>query len=76
MSRKSVWSGFTDVELSMIASHLAGGGALCCLQNRSVRATITDNRSRRARLAHEAYERFGCDPARAEHYLYSFLCTI
>lgn len=62
------WDGFTDDELSMILSHIAGGGALCCVENADARATITESRSRRKRLADYAYEALGCsrDHTRAE----------
>lgn len=54
------WPAFTHDELSMIASHLAGGGILCCDEGADARKTITSNRSRRERLADEAYQRFEC----------------
>ena len=54
------WEDFTHDELSMIASHLAGGGAFCCKEHRSERGTVTDSRRKREILADQAYERWGC----------------
>jgi hypothetical protein len=54
------WEDFTDDELSMIASHLAGGGAFCCHEHRFERATVTASHRRQHILADHAYDRWGC----------------
>ena len=54
------WEDFTHEELSMIASHLAGGGAFCCEEHRSERATVTTSPRKRNILADQAYDRWGC----------------
>lgn len=59
---KYLWRGFSDVELSMIASALAGGHPLCCREHALERATITDSRRKRTVISDEMYERCGCTP--------------
>jgi len=59
-SMERPWDEFTDDELSMIASHLAGGGAFCCEQHRFERATVTPSRRKQHILADQAYDRWGC----------------
>ena len=54
------WEDFTHEELSMIASHLAGGGAFCCKQHDLTRSTVTKSIRRQQILEHQAYDRWGC----------------
>lgn len=54
------WWTFTDVELSMIASHLAAGGSFCCKANADARELVTTSEIKQELLAEHAYERWGC----------------
>lgn len=54
------WHGFTDQQLSMIASTLAGGGAFCCRYHERERQTVTASPSRQERLDAYAHENLGC----------------
>lgn len=58
--RNPWWWTFTDVELSMIASHLAAGGSFCCMANADARELVTRSLYKQALLAEHAYEAWGC----------------
>jgi hypothetical protein len=82
---EDLWRSFTHTELSLIASHLAGGGSFCCQHNAEQRARVTDNLRKRDRLAEFAHEAMGCrsrgasdDTWRGEsaHYLAKFLDSV
>lgn len=82
---EDLWPGFTHTELSMIASHLAGGGSFCCRHNAAQRARVTSNRRKRERLATFAHEAMGCRSDRtsedswmrwAARYLEKFLDSV
>lgn len=59
MSRPWWWT-FTDVEISMIASHLAAGGSFCCKANADARCAVTSSKRKQDLLAEHAYEGWGC----------------
>jgi hypothetical protein len=79
------WRGFTDKELSMMATHLANGGSLCCEENAGVRMAITKSTRKQDKIYDFAYGRLGCGFGLAdrryfpdnltwgEHYLNRFL---
>jgi len=73
------WRRFTHRQLSMIASHLAGGGTVCTCepQGRQALATVTTSRRLRDDLGEHAYENWGCAmPYRAPYYLEKLLSQI
>jgi hypothetical protein len=80
-----LWGGFTDAQLSMIASHLAGGGSLCCANEAGSRAAITRSEDRDGLIEMFGHEALGCrwDNETDEHwstrsgrYLHNFLNTV
>jgi hypothetical protein len=79
------WDGFSHLELSKIASHLAGGGSFCCRHNAGMRAWVTHDRRKRDRLAEFAHEAMGCRSERqsaeqwhtwSAHYMAKFLDSL
>jgi hypothetical protein len=68
---------WTDEQLSMILSHVAGGGSLCCAENESARDAIARSSAQSIRIADWAYELMGCHlemdadggTSRGRHYL-------
>lgn len=78
------WRRFTHRQLSMIASHLAGGGTFCdrlktCApEGRQALATVSSSRRLRDDLGEHASEDWGCGwgTDRASHYLEKFLSQI
>ena len=59
-SHRPWWWTFTDVELSVIASHLAAGGSFCCKHNEDARRAVTGDRRKLDLLAGHAYDGWGC----------------
>lgn len=70
---------FSPDQLSMIASHLAGGGVFCCKEGAAARRNVTCSKTLRARLADHAYESWGCggnSPQWVARYLEKFLALV
>jgi len=68
----------SDQQQSMIASHLAGGGAFCCGTHVADRLTVTRSKSLQAWLEEFALENWGCHLKRdwSERYLEKFLALV
>jgi hypothetical protein len=47
-------------KLSMIASHLATGGVLCCLEGKTWVMTVTGNKAESSAIEYFAHETLGC----------------
>ena len=66
------WLDFTDEQLSMVLSHIAGGGSFCaapkCLPaGKEAVETITSDPVLREFLLGYGYESLGCDPDVSEN---------